>query len=173
MNLISALLQFIKGPNDVVATTVPAYGLYQQQSKLLRGSFATFEDLSAEGLHKLFKTENVGQRKIRTLVLCLPNNPTGTMITVSEAKSLCKALDEIYDEYYASDLNGGFSVILDEVYLGITAKPVQSLLCHASPRLRQSLFLILSCSKGLGAMPGARAAWITSKLAHNNKYACA
>lgn len=85
------------------------------------------------------------------------------MISISQAKSLCNALDEIYDMYYASDPCGGFSVILDEVYLGITAKPVQSLLSHASSRLRQSMFLILSCSKGLGAMPGARAAWITSK----------
>jgi aspartate/methionine/tyrosine aminotransferase len=147
----------------VVATTVPAYGLYQQQCKLLRGSFATFESLTAEGLHALFESENVGDRRIRTLVLCIPNNPTGNMITSTEAKSLCRALDEIYNKYYASDPVGGFSVILDEVYLGITAKPVHSLFNYASPRLRQSIFLILSCSKGLGAMPGARAAWITSK----------
>eukprot|EP00615_Pteridomonas_danica_P000598 CAMPEP_0114353438 /NCGR_PEP_ID=MMETSP0101-20121206/18667_1 /TAXON_ID=38822 ORGANISM="Pteridomonas danica, Strain PT" /NCGR_SAMPLE_ID=MMETSP0101 /ASSEMBLY_ACC=CAM_ASM_000211 /LENGTH=544 /DNA_ID=CAMNT_0001494281 /DNA_START=56 /DNA_END=1687 /DNA_ORIENTATION=+ len=154
----------IEGPNDIVATTVPAYGLYQQQTKLLRGTFTTLNELTPQALYELFHKNNVAgtKQRIRCLVLCVPNNPTGKMITSEEAYDLCIALDNIWEEYYSNDPLGGFSVILDEVYLGITAKPVQSMLCHASDRLRQSMFLVLSCSKGLGAMPGARAAWITS-----------
>lgn len=54
-----------------------------------------------------------------------------------------------------------FAVILDEVYLGIHYSTFYSILQYATPRLLASCFLILSCSKGLGAMPGARAAWLT------------
>ena len=54
-----------------------------------------------------------------------------------------------------------FALILDEVYVGITYSPVFSILNYASPKLLASSFLILSASKGLGAMPGARAAWCT------------
>ena len=38
----------------------------------------------------------------------------------------------------------------------------KNLLQHASPRLAQRICLVLSASKGLGAMPGARAAWVTA-----------
>ena len=52
--------------------------------------------------------------------------------------------------------SGGFSIILDEVYIGITPPNAHhSLLSCASPRLRNAIFLVLSASKGfaLASLP--------------------
>jgi len=159
-----------QGPNDVVLATLPAYGLYQQQTRHLGGKFVAFghgtKVPTPEALREVFRATNVGSVRVRALVLCYPNNPTGAVLDDSEAAALCQTLDELYDEYgYATDPAGGFSVILDEVYTGITADSHVSLLQHAGERLRRSILLVLSCSKGLGAMPGARAAWITCDAA--------
>lgn len=170
--IYNCLALSIEGSQDVVATPLPAYSIYQQQTNMLRGTFTTFGGSglrvpTPESLRELFAATN-GQpnsnQKLRVLVLCLPNNPTGAMLTVNEARELCATLDALWEEWYAHDPAGGFSVVLDEVYVGITAKPAPSasLLTFASPRLRNAIFLVSSCSKGLGAMPGARAAWITA-----------
>ena len=158
-----------QGPNDAVVTALPAYSLYQQQTTFLGGKFVTFGKgrslPTPEALREVFRATNVGSVRVRALVLCLPNNPTGAVLDCTTAATLCRTLDSIYDEYYTADTAGGFSVILDEVYVGITADSHVSLLQHASERLRRSMLLVLSCSKGLGAMPGARAAWVTCDAA--------
>jgi len=170
--IYNCLALSIEGPQDVVATPLPAYSIYQQQTNMLRGTFTTFGGSglrvpTPESLRELFAAIN-GQpnsnQKLRVLVLCLPNNPTGAMLSVDEARELCATLDALWEKWYAHDSAGGFSVVLDEVYVGITAKPAPSasLLTFASARLRNGIFLVSSCSKGLGAMPGARAAWITA-----------
>lgn len=190
--IFNCLALCIEGASDVVATPLPAYGLYKHQTALLGGSFVTFgagQRLpTPQAIRELFTStngdgssvsggNNAGlekrKKKIRALVLVLPNNPTGAVLDDASAKSLCSALDEAWDTWYATDPDGGFTVVLDEVYLGITAaQQVVSLLSHASRRLRQSLFLVLSCSKGLGAMPGARAAWVTAPSAVLAKELC-
>jgi aspartate/methionine/tyrosine aminotransferase len=97
-----------------------------------------------------------------SFVLCYPNNPVGAMLTANQAKEIADTLDELLQDPACGD---GFSVILDEVYIGITSPDVEyySVLHFASPRLVQSCFLIVSASKGLGAMPGARAGCLISK----------
>jgi len=183
--IYNCLALCVGGPEDVVATPLPAYGLYKAQTELLRGTFVTFgagqnsslptsrdiKELFAAtnktnddvaGCRNTTTTTTRRQKKLRALVLVLPNNPTGAVLDANAARELCAALDEAWETWYADDPEDGFSVVLDEVYLGITAKPVVSLLHHASARLRNALFLVLSCSKGLGAMPGARAAWVTA-----------
>jgi len=169
-SIYNCLALSVEGPDDVVATPLPAYSIYQQQTSMLRGTFTTFGGgalrvPTPESLRELFRATNCkpeSSQKLRVLVLCLPNNPTGAMLTVDEARELCETLDELWEQYYVCDPAGGFSVILDEVYVGITSKPSASLLAYASERLRNAIFLVSSCSKGLGAMPGARAAWITA-----------
>ena len=151
----------------MVASPLPAYSIYQQQTHMLRGTFTTFPTPGVptpESLREIFAKVNGAPgetRKLRSLVLCLPNNPTGASLTPDQARELCVTLDSLWEEWYADDA-AGFSIILDEVYVGITAAPVASLLHFASERLRRSIFLVSSCSKGLGAMPGARAAWVTA-----------
>jgi len=167
----------VEGPNDVVLTTLPAYGLYLQQTKILGGTFdsiltskennfvPTGKQLKAAfQKHATYEFRNfrlVKACKVRSVVLCFPNNPTGSMLSVEQAKEIVEALNDLLDQYPEP----GFSVILDEVYLGITASKFVSLVQYASAALRKNLFIILSASKGLGAMPGARAAWVTAPSA--------
>ena len=66
------------------------------------------------------------------------------------------------DEKLAAHPEANFSVVLDEVYIGLTEEGAHhSILSYASPRLLANCMLILSVSKGLGAMPGARAGFLT------------
>ena len=152
---------------DVVVATVPAYPLYQLETTYFG---ATFAPLAAEGaaptpqaLSAAFATHRREGRQVRAVVICAPNNPTGATLSSAEARALAAALDaEIAREEAetAAFSSRGFVVLLDEVYLGIETSPHVSLLHAASPALRRRICLVLSASKGLGAMPGARAAWV-------------
>ena len=92
--------------------------------------------------------------KIRSVILGYNNNPTGASLTEKQAIQLADFLDSMLQKYPEP----GFSLILDEVYLGIFfSREYFSIFSVASERLLNSTFLVLSASKGLGAMPGLRA----------------
>lgn len=93
--------------------------------------------------------------KIKSVILCNSNNPTGSSLTAQQAKELCAFFEEMIQKYPQP----GFSLILDEVYFGILNTAQYSSILHhiTSELLSKSTFLVLSASKGLGAMPGARA----------------
>ena len=125
-------------------------------------------------------------------MLCYPNNPAGSSLSAEQAAELALYLNAKLEDARAQG-DDGFSVVLDEVYLGITSAkhdPRSSILFHAPPLLLESIFLVLSASKGawlllnrewhvvtgwlagmrltlmcvagLGAMPGARAGVLLS-----------
>ena len=144
------------------SSTNQTYSLYLSQTKFLNGSFSTFPssdrgggDGTAAAMAAAFEVERRAGRRVRAVVICSPNNPTGRCFDVAEAGRICAQLD--------AELAAGedFIVLLDEVYLGITRAQHVSLLSAASPGLRRRICLVLSGSKGLGAMPGARIAWVT------------
>ena len=129
------------------------------------------------------------RQRIRSFVLCYPNNPAGSSLSAEQAAELALYLNAKLEDARAQG-DDGFSVVLDEVYLGITSAkhdPRSSILFHAPPLLLESIFLVLSASKGgwlllyrewhvvaggmrltlmcvagLGAMPGARAGVLLS-----------
>jgi len=157
----------IDSKTDIVASPLPAYGLYKYQTQMLGGTFTPIETQlengfvpSVDDLRQFFdahSSEVDGKKTttIRAIVLCYPNNPTGSSLNVDDAKELAMFLDEMLESYGE---DGGFCVILDEVYFGTSISGRRaSIFSYASERLRQSIFLVLSGSKGLGAMPGARA----------------
>jgi aspartate/methionine/tyrosine aminotransferase len=177
--------------DDVVVTTLPAYGLYTHQTQLLGGTFAAMPTSAATGfaptareLDAFFRQFDVPssssssssddggsdsrgvRNRVRAVILCFPNNPTGAMLTREQAIEIADALDAELRRHPEP----GFALILDEVYVGICHREFYSILQFASPLLLASTFLVLSASKGLGAMPGARAAWLTcgdpAMLAH-------
>jgi aspartate/methionine/tyrosine aminotransferase len=113
--------------DDVVMTTLPAYGLYIHQTRMLGGTFAALPTNAASGfvptaadVRSFFRQFDVpatatapARNRVRAVVLCFPNNPTGAMLTREQAKELAEALDA---ELRADPQ--GFALILDEVYLG-------------------------------------------------------
>ena len=136
--------------------------MYLSQTRFLNGSFATFPASDRPGgggtaaaMAAAFDAERRAGRRVRAVVLCSPNNPTGRCFDSAEAGRICAQLD--------AELDAGedFVVLLDEVYVGITRAQHVSLLGAASVGLRRRMCLVLSGSKGLGAMPGARIAWVT------------
>lgn len=145
---------------DVCLAGLPAYPLYQLQTDYFGATFAALTDVTPEAVRSAFAAQRQEGKRVRAVVLCFPNNPTGAVITPAEARELASTLE---DELECEEARGGgFLVLLDEVYLGIENAPHVSMLQHASPRLAQRICLVLSASKGLGAMPGARAAWLTA-----------
>jgi aspartate/methionine/tyrosine aminotransferase len=157
----------LDGPDDVVLATVPAYPLYQLEATYFGATFAPL--VTANGvaptpraLSRAFEEHRKAGRQVRAVVLCAPNNPTGAVLTKDAARALAAVLeDEMQKELAARSTARGFIILLDEVYLGIEAQEHVSLLQVASEALARRICLVLSASKGLGAMPGARAAWVT------------
>jgi aspartate/methionine/tyrosine aminotransferase len=171
-SVYNVLALSVENKQDVVVSPLPAYGLYKHQTELLGGTFVPIHTRkendfvpTVEDLRKIFEdnivVDDQGKKhlKIKSLVLCYPNNPAGSSLSGENAKAIADFLDEMLEQFP----DPGFSLVLDEVYLGIIAQAVehyQSILMYASPRLIQSIFLILSVSKGLGAMPGMRAGFV-------------
>lgn len=159
-----ALAVQVESSDDVVASPLPAYGLYRSDTVLLGGTFVGLpagcpEDgfaLKPSDIRSAFETHG---SKLRCLVLCSPNNPTGKCFSDGEAKRLADELERQLESY------PDFSVLLDEVYTGIAGSHT-SILRHASPRLRQACFVTLSASKGLGGCPGARAGFVAVADGH-------
>jgi len=163
-------------PADVVLSPLPAYGLYQHQCSILGAQFEPIPTQkergfkpTAEEIEQAFAKHAVtgadGQQRcnVRSLVLCFPNNPCGTLLSAAEAQAIAAALDRVLERLYPASGAEDFSLVLDEVYIGIHATGQHhSPLTYASPRLLRSCFLVLSASKGLGAMPGARAGFLTA-----------
>lgn len=158
-----ALGLVLEGPLDVLVATIPAYPLYQLEATYFGATFGPIE-MSAKGagppphvLTAAFETHRRAGRHVRAVVLCAPNNPTGAVMSRDEAEGLAAVLEA----ELAREGSRGFIVLLDEVYIGIESDAHVSLLQFASPSLQKRICLVLSASKGLGAMPGARAAWVT------------
>jgi len=155
----------IEEPADVVIATLPAYPLYQLETAYFDGTFAPVEAsegsaaIEPEVLSSAFAMHRRQGRQIRAIVLCSPNNPSGAVMSLSEARAVAGVLEA--EMALEPEGSRGFLVLLDEVYIGIEQGGHKSLLQVASPALARRICLVLSASKGLGAMPGARAAWVT------------
>lgn len=147
----------IESARDVLLTTLPAYGLYQVQATHFGGTlgFVKGRWTDAKALRAAFAEHRAAGRRVRAVVLVTPNNPTGEVMSEQDAQELACALEEELDLQ-----PDGFLVLLDEVYIGLASGPHRSLLRVASPRLRQRICLMLSGSKSLGSMPGARAGFL-------------
>eukprot|EP01119_Soliformovum_irregulare_P018671 TRINITY_DN5773_c0_g1_i1.p1 TRINITY_DN5773_c0_g1~~TRINITY_DN5773_c0_g1_i1.p1 ORF type:complete len:436 (-),score=76.20 TRINITY_DN5773_c0_g1_i1:16-1323(-) len=148
--------------SDVVISPSPAYPLYRYQTEMLGGTFVAIQTSASENfvpsiadLRAMFDQYSDEQNtKIRSIALAFPNNPCGSMLSPKTAQQMADFLDEMLTKYR----DPGFSLILDEVYIGTNATGSHiSILQYASLQLLKSTFLVLSASKGLGAMPGARA----------------
>jgi len=163
----------LEGEDDVVLSSLPAYSLYQSQATYFGATFDTIMTTREQGfkmtvgaLEVAFARQQQQGKQVRLVVVCSPNNPTGACMTVLEARAIAEFLEKKLQEQYMKG-GKGFLVLLDEVYLGIESVPHVSLMQvvggdKSLPLLEQHLCLVLSCSKGLGAMPGVRAAWVTS-----------
>lgn len=141
-------IQAVINPGDEVVIPMPSWVSYSEMVKLAGGVVVPvqtrFEDrycLKPEQLR------NALTPKTRMLILCSPNNPTGSVYSAAEMEALVEVLRDYPDVWLLSD------EIYNELLYTSDAP---------SPLLSDRLIIINGVSKAY-AMTGYRVGWLVSK----------
>lgn len=121
--LISAFIKSIQSKNTIIIG--PAYSEYEREATLSGGNFSYFpleeQNSFVLDLDKLLESLS---KEVDLLIVCNPNNPTGTAITAQQMEKIlyhCKKnntyvmVDETYIEF-SDDINAICSIPLVEKY---------------------------------------------------------
>lgn len=145
-------IQAVINPGDEVIIPMPSWVSYSEIVKLAQGVVVpvqtNFEDrysLTPEQLRKAITP------KTRMLILCSPNNPTGSVYSPAELEALANVLRD-YPEVY---------ILSDEIYNELIYNKFAITLSYFS-NLAERLILINGVSKAY-AMTGYRIGWLMSK----------
>lgn len=145
-------IQAVINPGDEVIIPMPSWVSYSEIVKLAQGVVVPvqtkFEDrysLTPEQLRKAITP------KTRMLILCSPNNPTGSVYSPAELEALANVLRD-YPEVY---------ILSDEIYNELIYNKFSITLSYFSD-LAERLILINGVSKAY-AMTGYRIGWLMSK----------
>lgn len=107
---VSFAFNVIADPGDEIIIPEPFYTNYNGYATLSSLKIVPVETKAEEGFHlpDLGKIEAKITKKTRALMICSPNNPTGTVFTVDEIKGLAElarkhnlylVADEVYKEF--------------------------------------------------------------------------
>ncbi len=147
-------LQAVINPGDEVIIPTPSWVSYSEMVKLAEGEVVRvetkYEDrycLTPEQLKKALTP------KTRMIILCSPNNPTGSVYSKEELEQLATVLREHPDVY----------ILADEIYNELLyTSPDSPITFSAFPDLAERLIIINGVSKAY-AMTGYRIGWLMSK----------
>ncbi|MBR5677591.1 MAG: pyridoxal phosphate-dependent aminotransferase [Paludibacteraceae bacterium] len=139
-------------PGDEVIIPMPSWVSYSEMVKLAEGVVVPvetkFEDrycLTPEQLRKVLT------KKTRMIILCSPNNPTGSIYSAEELEGLVNVLRDFPEVF----------ILSDEIYNELIYNQSQTTLSHF-PDLAERLIIINGVSKAY-AMTGYRIGWLLSK----------
>lgn len=139
-------------PGDEVIIPMPSWVSYSEMVKLAEGVVipveTKFEDrycLTPEQLRKVLT------KKTRMIILCSPNNPTGSIYSAEELEGLVNVLRDFPEVF----------ILSDEIYNELIYNQSQTTLSHF-PDLAERLIIINGVSKAY-AMTGYRIGWLMSK----------
>ena len=139
-------------PGDEVIIPMPSWVSYSEMVKLAEGVVVPvetkFEDrycLTPEQLRKVLT------KKTRMIILCSPNNPTGSIYSAEELEGLVNVLRDFPEVF----------ILSDEIYNELIYNQAQTTLSHF-PDLAERLIIINGVSKAY-AMTGYRIGWLMSK----------
>lgn len=139
-------------PGDEVIIPMPSWVSYSEMVKLAEGVVVPvetkFEDrycLTPEQLRKVLT------KKTRMIILCSPNNPTGSIYSAEELEGLVNVLRDFPEVF----------ILSDEIYNELIYNQSQTTLSHF-PDLAERLIIINGVSKAY-AMTGYRIGWLMSK----------
>ena len=146
-------------PGDEVVIPMPSWVSYSEMVKLAEGVVVPvetrFEDrycLTPEQLRKVLT------KKTRMIILCSPNNPTGSIYSTAELEALVHVLREFPDVFILSD-----EIYNELVYTSsLLANNHSSITLSHFPDLADRLIIINGVSKAY-AMTGYRVGWLMSK----------
>ncbi len=137
----------ILNPGDEVIAPIPAFIIYEEITKLCRGTFVPLDTSDTDFQIDKARLERLITPRTKAIVLNSPNNPTGCVLDQ-------KSLDAVHD--LAKE--HGLFVIADDVYQRLVYKDG----CHSIAEyedLKDQLFLVQSFSKPY-AMTGWRMGYV-------------
>lgn len=145
-------IQTVINPADEVIIPMPSWVSYSEMVKLAQGTVVpvqtTFEDnycLTPEQLQAAITP------RTRMLILCSPNNPTGSLYSSEQLNALVTILRQ-YPQIV---------VLSDEIYASLVYEG-EALSMAAFPELQDRLIIINGVSKAY-AMTGYRVGWLLCK----------
>lgn len=147
-------LQALVNPGDEVVIPTPAWVSYSEMVKLVEGkvinvatTFDTNYKLTAQQLQQSITD------KTKVLILCSPNNPTGSVYTKEELDVLAGVLEQHLNLY----------IISDEIYEHLIYSGQHHSLAEY-PSLKDRVIIVNGVSKAY-AMTGYRIGWLAANLA--------
>jgi len=150
-------IQAVTNPGDEVIIPMPAWVSYSEMVKLAEGVVVPvetrFEDrycLTPDQLRAALTP------KTRMLILCSPNNPTGSVYSADEMAALAEVLRDYPEVYILSD-----EIYNELIYTSVTCTP-SPVSFSSFPDLSDRLIIINGVSKAY-AMTGYRVGWLLSK----------
>ena len=145
-------IQAVINPGDEVVIPMPSWVSYSEMVKLAEGVVVPvdtkYEDrycLTPEQLKKALT------KKTRMIILCSPNNPTGSVYSASELEALVAVLRDFPDVF----------ILSDEIYNALSYGVTPTSFSYF-PDLAERLIIINGVSKAY-AMTGYRIGWLMSK----------
>ncbi len=118
-SLIDCIMKAVLEEGDIVLTVAPTFSMYSQYAELYGGKIyeVPLETDFSYNVDKIIKS--IKQVNPKIVVLCNPNNPTGSVLRLEEVKRILKEtsalvlLDEAYFEFY-QEKESGISLLQDE-----------------------------------------------------------
>ena len=145
-------IQTAINPGDEVIIPMPSWVSYSEMVKLAEGKVVPIQTtlesnycVTPEQLRAALTS------KTRMLILCTPNNPTGSVYSPDQLREIVAILREYPDVY----------IIADEIYACLTYG-VEAVSFGAFPELADRLIIINGVSKAY-AMTGYRIGWLLTK----------
>ena len=145
-------MQVLCDPGDEVLLPAPYWVSYAEQAKMAGARVVPIETappgwkLTPEALRRGLTSRS------RALVLCTPNNPTGSVYSDAELAALAEVL-----------AGKDVAVVVDEIYARISYVPVGRWL-RAAPHMADRSFIVDGVSKAY-AMTGWRLGWMVGPTA--------
>ena len=146
-------IQTVINPGDEVIIPMPSWVSYSEMVKISEGVVVPietrFEDRYCLTPDQLRKALNP---RTRMIILCSPNNPTGSVYSPAEMEALVAVLRDFPDVY----------ILADEIYNELNYKPANVQTFANFSDLAERLIIINGVSKAY-AMTGYRIGWLLSK----------
>jgi len=147
-NIVNILGEILE-PGDEVAVFVPCFwGLYPRQFETVGIKLVGIPTIDTDFRPTAKKLEEAILNGAKGILLNDPNNPTGVSLTRKELQEFAEVLKR-YPKVF---------IILDDSNKGLSYLPQKVNIFDVYPKLWEEgrAFIITSCTKDTGGMPGAR-----------------
>jgi aminotransferase len=133
----ATLLSYVSATKNEVVVPVPTYSAYERAVQLASGSMIPLALNEANNWQLNIKqVEQATSDKTAAILLCNPNNPTGSMYDKALLKQICQLAKD-----------RGFLVIIDEVYGNMTYDVASLYTPAQEPAFKKQVVRIVSFSK--------------------------